>query len=390
MTVRPVIVCFAGDIWDGNPHSRHHLMRRFARRFDVLFVESVPMRAVARGDAHEWRRIVRKLRAGSALRSPEPGLHVLRPPPIPPAGRVGRRAQLSVLRRQVERACRKLGLDGPRVAWFSLPVAAPLCGALGERGSLFYYQDRYDAFSHVDVTRLREGVAALARCCEVSIATAAPLAQDLAELGADPTVVPHGVDVERFAAATDTPADVRDLERPLVGYVGLIDDYLSLESMLAVAERLDRGTLVCVGGSNIDTSPLTHPRIELLGRRPYDDIPAYVNAFDCCIVPFAQNRLTVGVNPIKLREYLAAGRPVVATRLPAIEQYDDVVSLADDAGEFVDAVVQVLSSPDAMSESAARQRRDRVAGESWDEVAARIEPLLWSLAGEPSQTSSSA
>ena len=58
---RPVIVCFAGDVWDGNPHSRHHLMRRLARDFDVVFVEGIPMRSIARRDPHELRRVIRKL-----------------------------------------------------------------------------------------------------------------------------------------------------------------------------------------------------------------------------------------------------------------------------------------------------------------------------------------
>jgi glycosyltransferase involved in cell wall biosynthesis len=369
--VRPVVICFAGDAWDGNPHSRHHLARRLCRDFDFLFVEGVPMRAPA-ADAHELRRIVRKLgSARRSLRTVGPGLHVLKPLPIPPAGRLGRAAQMRELRRSIERACRRVNLDGPRISWFSLPNAAPLRGRLGEGGSLLYYQDRYDAFSHVDSARLRENLVSLARGCDVSIATARHLADDLTQLGADPVLIPHGVDLERFAQPAPAPPDLAGLERPLIGCVGLIDDYVSIAALRAVANSLERGTVVLVGAANVDLAPLRHPRIALLGHRPYDKIPGYVQAFDACLVPFEVNRLTAGVNPIKLREYLAAGRPVVSSDLPEVRPYADVVELVAGPEGFPEAVKRAVSTAGGET-----HRQERVAGESWDRVAERVARLL--------------
>jgi glycosyltransferase involved in cell wall biosynthesis len=380
---KPVLICFAGDRWDGNPHSRHHLMRRFAGEFEVLFIESLPMRTVAVGHRHELRRIWRKLRTGVRLRTIEPHLHVLTPPPIPPAGRVGRAAQLAAVRACVAYARRRLELSGPAVTWFSVPIAAPLRGRLGERGSLFYYQDRYDEFSHVDAPRLRELIADLARGCDVCIATSEGLAEDLRRLDRRPIVVPHGVDVARFAGSPPMPADLSGLERPLVGYVGIVDDYLSFETIRRVADRLERGTVVMVGSSNADVAALRHPRVVMLGRRPYEAIPGYLAAFNCCILPFQLTRLTMAVDPIKLREYLAAGRPVVSAPLPAVTRYADAVQLAGEPEAFADAVARCLDSvADSPSERA--RRRTRVAGESWDRVADTIRPVLVSLAeGKP-------
>lgn len=351
-------------------------MRRYAKRYEVLFIESVPMRAPALAETGEFRRIWRKLRGGVGLRTVEPGLHVLRPLPIPPSGRIGRYLQRAALAAQIRWARRRLGLRGPMLSWFSLPVAAPLLGRLGEQGSILYYQDRYDAFSHVDARYLRACLEQLARGCDVAVASAEELAADLRSLGANPALVPHGVDVERFAGEHPPPTDLRALPRPLVGYVGLLDDYLDLELLAQLADRLQEGTLVLVGAANTDVSILRHPRIELLGARPYALIPAYVLSFDCCLIPFLVNRLTVAVNPIKLREYLAAGRPVVSTRLPEVARYSDVVSVVA-REDFVDAVVDVLNSSDL--EGAREARRLRVAGESWERVAASIETLFLPL-----------
>jgi glycosyltransferase involved in cell wall biosynthesis len=373
---RPVLICFAGDVWDGNPHSRHHLMRRFAGRFEVLFVEGIPMRAPTTSDRFEWRRAAAKLRAGVRLRTVAPHLYVLRPLPVPPG-----RAQVATLRLQVEYALRRLRLGGPRLTWFSLPNVAPLRGRLGERGSVLYYQDRYDAFSHVDAGRLRAGLRALAAGCDVAFASAGPLADDLRALGADPVLVPHGVDVDRFAGRHAAPADLDGLARPLVGYIGIVDDYLSQAALLAVANNPATGTLVLVGGANADVARLdAHPRVRLLGRRPYEAIPAYLQAFACCLIPFSTGRLTEAVNPIKLREYLAAGRPVVSTPLPEVEPYGDVVALAPEA-DFAAAVARQLDPANDTEEARAR-RRGRIEGESWDAVAARIEPHLWRVVRE--------
>lgn len=372
---RRVIVCFAGDVWDGNPHSRHHLMRRLAPRWDVLFVEGVPMRSLARGDGHEVRRALRKLRSGWSLRTVEDGLHVLRPVPIPPTGALGRRVQTEALRAQVLYALRRLRLTGPRLTWFSLPVAAPLLGRLGEAASVLYYQDRYDEFPHVDAERLRAHVATLATGCDIAMATAEPLVADLRALGADPLLVRHGVEVERFGVPAPPPAELSGLERPLIGCVGLIDDYLDIDALVAIANGLERGTVVLVGGVNAATERLDHPRIAMLGRRPYASMPAFVQAFDTCLVPFAPGPLTEGVNPIKLREYLAAGRPVVSTPMPEVKRYSAVVDFAEHPEEWVDAVHASLA---ADSEERVVARRSAVAGESWDRVADQVEAILLS------------
>ena len=352
-------------------------MQRFAADWDVLFVEGVPMRVPALARRRDRHQAAHRFTPRPFIRTVAPGLHVLQPVPLPPAGRLGSALQMTVARRNVETACRAVGLEGPRIVWFSLPNARALRGRLGERGTVFYYQDRYDAFSGVNAERSRADVAELARRCDVTIATSDELHAELAGLGAKPVLVPHGVDVDHFSGDGATPpADIAHLERPLVGYVGLLDDYISFEHLRATAAAMERGTLVLVGRANTSIeSVLDVPRVHWLGQRPYGTIPSYLQAFSCCLVPFARNRLTDGVNPIKLREYLAAGRPTVATAMPEILPYADVVEVADGVDDFARAVVRSLD-PAVDDEQARRRRQERVAGESWDTAAAQIAPLL--------------
>jgi len=257
-----------------------------------------------------------------------------------------------------------------------LPNVATLVGRLGERATLFFYQDRYHEFPNVDRVQLEADIRTLARHCDVSVASAAALAEDLRALGADPVVVRHGVEIARFAGDHDVPEDITTLERPLVGYVGRVGDHMWMDAVVAVADRLERGTVVLVGEASTDVSALRHPRIEMLGHRPPESMPAYVGAFDCCLIPFIVDPLTEAVNPIKLREYLAAGRPVAATALPEVLPYADVVAVADDPAQFADAVTAILDDSECDTPEAQARRRARVADETWDAAAARIEQLL--------------
>jgi glycosyltransferase involved in cell wall biosynthesis len=375
MEARPVIICFAGDVWEGRPHARHYLMRHLARRYDVLWIDGAFVRSLSKLDRRQWLGLFRKLRWVS-LREVEPHLHVMNPLPVPPAGRLGRRLRLTALRAQIRYALRSRKLRGERLAWFSLPSVALLVGSLGERASLFYYQDRYHEFPNTDQDEIREQIRMLAQNCDVSVASAAARADDLRALGAEPLLVRHGVDLTRFSGEPAEPEDVASLERPLVGYVGRVGDHMWKEVVVAAADRLERGTVVLVGDASTDLTVLEHPRIELLGYRPAESMLAYMRAFDCCLIPFVLDRLTEGVNPIKLREYLAAGRPVVSTAMPEVLPYGDVVSIAADPAEFAEAVVRVLNDPDADSPEAQARRRARVEDESWDAAAGRVEAVV--------------
>jgi len=103
------------------------------------------------------------------------------------------------------------------------------------------------------------------------------------------------------------------------------------------------------------------PNMHFLGRRPYADLPAYCKAFDVGLIPFKVNRLTEAVNPIKLREYLAAGLPVVSSPMPEVKLYSHLIEVVDTPDEFVRAVDAALASePDAYA-----SRNAAMALETW-------------------------
>jgi glycosyltransferase involved in cell wall biosynthesis len=158
------------------------------------------------------------------------------------------------------------------------------------------------------------------------------------------------------------------LPRPLAGFFGGIDAHKFNQPFLVeVARRLPEFTFVLVGQASIDTAPLAElPNVHLLGRRPYDEIPHYGAAFDVCLLPFQQNRWIEAMNPIKLKEYLALGKPVVSTPFGELTAYRDVVHVAQEPESFAAAIRAALATDSA---EATRARRARVAAHTWQSKA---------------------
>ena len=162
-------------------------------------------------------------------------------------------------------------------------------------------------------------------------------------------VIGNGVEWDRFAEPRPVPADLRDLPRPLIGYVGLLSHFLDFEVLEAVREARGGGTLVLIGPGSPATDGAvaefaTRDGVRLLGPRPYEDVPAYMQALDLGVIPFrADDPHVQGINPNKVYQYLAAGVPVVTTPILDLEPVSSVLSFAAGAAAFTDAVTETLS-----------------------------------------------
>ncbi|HPS03529.1 MAG TPA: glycosyltransferase, partial [Candidatus Sumerlaeota bacterium] len=157
-----------------------------------------------------------------------------------------------------------------------------------------------------------------------------------------------GVDVEHFSQTPDLspqpPTDLASLPRPILGYFGAINERLDTQLLAGLAREMPEASLVLIGPT-YGRFPefLGHPNIHLLGPKPYAELPRYLAAFDCALVPY---RLTQGiefVQPVKVLEYLAGGKPIVSTRIPdVVELYGSLVHLADTPQAFAEAVKRAI------------------------------------------------
>jgi glycosyltransferase involved in cell wall biosynthesis len=199
-------------------------------------------------------------------------------------------------------------------------------------------------------------------------------------------LVRHGVDLPHFqrAALDDqlaVAAEVEALPRPRIGFFGLIADWVDVELLDIVAAQIPEAQLVMVGSVQNTSSSMDRltrrPNVHLLGRRPYAQLPALCKGFDVAVLPFVRSELTRAANPLKLREYLAAGLPVVSTDLPECQALRERLPraaasahwLAEDDAHFVSQLKTLLASP--RSRLGPRAHRARaLAAEGWE---ARLE-----------------
>jgi glycosyltransferase involved in cell wall biosynthesis len=375
------ILCFASG-YDAPPTSKHHVMHILAERNVVLWVNYHASRAPT-ASASDLAYMAKKLRQiAGGLKTPRPGLHVLTPLVVPlPASPTARRLNRWLLLRQIRSALRKVG-RGPVQIWSFTPDISYVLGHFGEEKVVYYCVDDHASFSGYDREQVLSDEADLCRRADLVVTTSMTLQEAKAPLNPRTVLVTHGVDYAHFArAATEElaePADVREIPHPRLGFFGLIRDWVDLDLLAAAARARPAWHFVMIGDSTVDLAPYGEAaNLHFLGRRTYESLPGYCRALDVGLIPFKVNDLTRAVNPIKLREYLAAGLPVVSTPMPEVEKYRHLIEMAGTAEGLVRGVEAALASgPEARA-----ARTAAMAKETWQSKVELIGQQLGSPGG---------
>ncbi len=367
------MVVFSND-WDGDPLSKTHIMRILARDNRILWVNSIGNRT-PRANAHDVNRIARKLQAFTqGLREVEKNIFVLSPLVLPFYGKIARRVNSSALRTEVRNAMSRLGFEKP-ISWSYLPASATVSGMLDEDLVIYQCVDEFSAFSDANPRHIGGLERQLLVKADLVITSSERLQSRKIHVNPHTVLVRHGVDWNHFVKACDSataiPEEIAALPRPVIGFFGLIADWIDLEVFEACARAWPEGTVVLIGKvvPDLDVSRLERrPNVVLLGRRPYSELPRYCRGFDVGLNPFRVNELTLNANPLKVREYLAAGLPVVSSAIPEVEQLG-LCKIAHSPEDFVRRIDECLAEDGG---GPTLERAQRVFHESWD---ARVDEI---------------
>jgi len=378
------IVCFAPGPWDDIWRNRHQIMTRLARRNKVLWVEPRAylrpvLRQLRRGEIG-WRDLRRPL----AVPVRE-NLWVYRDPVYAPiAGRRLRLGQLTqALRvRAMHRTMRKLGFGRP-LLWLTRYYQADVVGTCDERLVIYHISDEYSAYAAVrDPEAVRRAEAELIRRADLVIVTSPALLESKRPLNPHTYLVPNAADVEGFAkAAADpcVPPGMAALRRPIVGYVGVLNEKIDYELIRAIALARPDWSIALVGPLGLYTQPHKAdglqglPNVHFLGRVDVSEVPHYIKACDVCLLPYERNEWTRNIDSLKLYEYLACGRPVVATDIPAAHGFPGLVHIVRGPDEAIPAIEAALTE---QSPEHIRRRQAAVAEHSWDARVERVSELI--------------
>jgi teichuronic acid biosynthesis glycosyltransferase TuaH len=374
--VGDLVVIIAGTSWDGIWYPERHVAMHLAERVPVLWVDPqisclTPLRD---------RSAVKALRE-QRLRRVAPNIMRLTPVTVPGVTRpVLRDVAVRQARRAVRRAVAALG------AGVHTTVVASLNDMLDVFPSaqrVFYGTDDFVAGAKLmgtDARWLEQMERRQLARADIVVAISPELRDKWSAYRDDVVVIPNGCHAEQFATSDTAPlpADVT-LPRPIAGFVGHMSERIDLAMLEAVA---DAGVSLLLVGPRQPTfeiakmdALLARPNVQWVGTKTFSELPSYMRVIDVGLTPYQQSAFNRASVPLKTLEYLAAGRPVVASALPAHRRLDTShVAIADTAEDFAELTRARLAVPGEPEE--AEQRRALGARHSWTERAADIARLV--------------
>jgi hypothetical protein len=380
-------VIFFGNIdwWYHNRgHSSVRMATRIAKRVPTVWINTIGMRMPVPGKTEvAFSRYWRKLKSltRGLQRDSETGMYIYSPFFIPRYSPTILEFNGKLLSAQVKIVCQRLKLKRPS-AIISMPTMTPAV----ERGKwvkvIFERCDDFTTLPETNNSLIGELEKRLLNISDTVIyVNEALMKRELGEVKQS-VLVGHGVDFEAFVAArpiagtrTHIPDAMRNFSKPIIGFYGGMDEYrMDVELMIKIARHIAPGTLVLIGPKQMDLSKvLIEPNIKHIEQVRPEYLPKYAAHFDVGIIPFLQNDFNKMCNPIKLKEYLALGFPIVVMSLPACEPYQSVIYTANSHDEFLTGIDKALKENDS---SLIEQRRTMVAESSWDKVAGKVAELL--------------
>lgn len=258
-------------------------------------------------------------------------------------------------------------LPTPPVAVTTLPLVADLVGLLPVRRWVYYCVDDFSEWPGLDGDTLLRMEEVLVRRADTLIAVSETLRDRLAGMGRASHLLTHGVDVEfwRQPPSGVTIPQLAQLERPLVVFWGVVDRRMDVAFVRRLDAEMTCGTLVFAGPES-DPDPALGQcrRLVRLGSLPFEQLPALAHEAAVLIMPYADLPVTRAMQPLKLKEYLATGKPVVVRALPATREWADCLDVADTAEAFAQTIRERLTKGLPVSQQA---ERVRLTDESWSE-----------------------
>ena len=382
------IICFGGeDWWYHHPHSKAHLMRKFARAGNkVIFVNSISMGLPGLAHKDLLPRIKRKLGSYSKLaRETDDGITVVSPASLPFFGSTARAINRRLLGSQIKRLARSRGLTKP-ILWIAIPTAADMIGTLGESAVVYHVSDKYDANTMDHAT----DPALIRRLHEQAIDAADLIFYSGRKLFIEVDrgwershLLEQGVDYEHWRRAGETAIapEIAQIPRPRIGYFGAIEPWLVDQELIKRASReRPEWQWIFIGNKSRGLEIEDLPNVHFLPPVPYANLPSYAAGFDVCVLPWeTEQSFTSYGSAIKVREYLATGKPVVISPLPEYEPMRDVLRIARTRDDFLRLVDEALHDNDA---AAVARRQASVASGTWDARAEWVSGLIEKVLAE--------
>jgi UDP-galactopyranose mutase len=375
---RPTLLCFSHLRWDFVFQRPQHLMSRFANDMTVVFWEE----PIEIGEKETPMLRVRAAEENSNVRIVVPHL---------PAG-LDEEEREAALKRLLD--AYTAGLSRPIIAWYYTPMMLPFSRDLDASAVVFDAMDELSKFKFAPA-KLLDLEQELIDRADLVFTGGSSLYEAKKDRHDSVHLFPSSVDRTHFAKARANhfdPADQEDLNRPRLGFYGVLDERFDVELLDTIATMRPDWSFVMVGPVvKIAPEDLPkRPNIHYLGPKKYEQLPAYLSGWDVALMPFAMNESTQFISPTKTPEYLCGGKPVVSTPVKdVVRHYGHLegVGIASTPEEFVaecERMLKLERNGEWLAEADLL-----LSATSWSTTQARMAGLIAEVLGERAASESS-
>lgn len=375
------IIYFSSDEWNSSlKTSQYHIALRLAQKCKVLYINSIGLRRPT-ATKRDLLKIKNKIKAlFQGITRVNTNLYVVSPVVFPfHQFFVIRKINRWLLILFVKYCQYKLSLTRPVLITF-LPNVHNLIGSFHEKKVVYYCADKMSSFQGVVPEVIEKMETALLQRADTVITTSRKLYDEKRKQNPNTVYMPHGVDFTLFNRVQQErlalPEDLVTIPRPIIGFFGLISqDWIDFELLKFLASRHPEWSIVMIGkiDEGLPAEINAFANIHFLGPKAYERLPEYLNAFDVATIPFVISHLTEYCNPIKVKEYLAAGRPVVSVDLVQLREFAAIIDIARNHAGFEEHIRHNLAHN---STEKIQRRIDAVRSETWEQRAEAIYQLV--------------
>ena len=379
------------DDWGRHPSSCQHLIRELLPTREVLWVNTIGTRP-PRFDLRTAQRVFEKLKhwsgasAQAEVRADEPSHPALTPRVVSPrmwpsfASSPARKLNQAMLTRALKPAIASMA-QAP-VVITTLPIVSDLVGHLPVEKWIYYCVDDFSVWPGYDGKTMGAMERELVPKMHDTVAASEALARGLRKLGTNPTLITHGVDLSRWnqqpAQHQSVIPEFAGLEGPYIVFWGVIDRRMDTDWVAGLSNALqtqNRPCTIVMFGPHEDPDPRLReiPRVSLRGSVSFERLALIAAQSNVLIMPYQDMPATRAMQPLKLKEYLASGLPVVVRDLPATQPWSDACDVCDSREAFIRSVLMRM---DLGASDAQNQARLRLNSESWKAKAALLEQVI--------------
>lgn len=375
------IIVFAED-WQSHPSSSQHIMRELSQYHRVVWVNSIGLRSPG-FNGRDWRRLWQK---GTALCRRRPAVEretsrsslaaVVAPWCLPfHQFAAVRWLNRQLLRWQLSRVLKTLGLESePLVLWLALPSAVCIVGALQEQQVIYYCGDDFSALAGVDHVTMQRLEAQLVERADLVWCASNALLHKFQHPHCQ--LLTHGVDAALFAQQWPRPT-VLPTDKPIVGFYGMLAAWFDVSLVVELARRCPEWHFVLIGHSQIDLSALTQlANVQWLPAMPHQQLVQYASHCQALMLPFVQCQQIEFCNPLKLKEYLAIGKPILSVPFPALTPFQSCVFTSTDVAQWQATLLEIATWDASALQQWQTACRALIQSESWGHKAAQVQASL--------------